>query len=500
MTESLASYAFSAVSARRFLWFVLFALSSINNVTPGDAADKHKPVQVGRRKQLFVDDYIVSTKAGVKRELGKVKKANGGKPIFTGGWFYGTVLHDEGRFKLWFRKFDNKGYGYAESRDGVHFTTKAQLKGINFAGDINLAVEIDPHATDPKHRFKAGYDAPGMAMGVAHSADGIHWTPYNNGKPITYRAADCHNQIIWDEAAGVYRLFTRTDFGNGGGPLARTVAKNFEVRGTRSMVNPNFKANPTDWKLVRHWWFNRKGPKEYLRRQIYSMTCWIHHGVYFALMSVYEWPADVSEGKTTDLIKRHERDVMDFYIATSRDADHWDLTWVYSGKPIVPRGPDRSFDKDMVFPSSTIVTHADRHWLYYAGANERHGTFETDPPVRFKRHHAIGLATLRLDGFVCLAAKDKPGTVLTKPFKLEGDSLEVNVDATKGQVQVELFDASGRPIAGVSGDDAKLYKNVDHLRLRPKWSNRADLSRLKGQTVRLRFRLRNAKLYSFQIR
>ena len=57
-------------------------------------------VDVGTRKQLLVDDFVVAELSGVTRELGTVEKANGGEPIFTDGWFYGTVLHDDGRFKL----------------------------------------------------------------------------------------------------------------------------------------------------------------------------------------------------------------------------------------------------------------------------------------------------------------------------------------------------------------------------------------------------------------
>ena len=483
-------------------WFGMsgFVVAAIHLTAACPLRAEHGPVRVGKRKQLLVDDYVVAEMTHVTRELGRAAKANGGKPIFTDGWFYGTVLRDDGRFKMWFRKFDNKHYGYAESTDGVHFVTKAQLSGINFAGDVNLAVTIDAHETDPKHRYKGGYDAPGMAAGLAHSADGVRWTPYNGGRPVTYRAADCGNQIIWDEDAKVYRLFTRTDFGSGGGPKASTVAKDFEVRGTRSMVNPDVKANPADWKLVRHWLFDHEGPKEYLRRQIYSMTVWIYEGVHFALMSVYEFPADVSEGKTTDRVKRHERDVMNLYIATSRDADDWDLRWVYAGRPIVPRGPNGAFDKDMVFPSSTIVTHDDKHWIYYGGGNERHGTADAKPPVWFESERAIGLATLRLDGFVALRAGAEPGTVLTRPFVLEGRTLEVNVDASGGEVWVEVLDAAGKIMPGFAAVDATRHKRVDALRLKPTWKSRTDLSTLDGKVVRLKFHLRNASLYAFQIR
>ncbi len=467
--------------------FAMFAvLSILVALQPGRCLADGKLAPVGQRKQLFVDDFIVAETSGMERELGQVKKANNGKPIFTDGWFYGTVLHDEGRFKLWYRKPDMKGFGYAESNDGLTFEIKADLKGINFAGDYTLTVEIDPNEKDAKHRYKAAYDAPGMAAGIAHAADGIDWTPYNGGKPVTKRAADSYNQVLWDPLAKTYRLFTRTDFGTGGGAG--------EIRGTRSMTNADLKVDPANWKLVREWKFDKEGKGETKRRQIYAATCWIYEGVYFALLTVYEYPGDVSEGKKTDTKERHERDVMNFYIATSRDCDTWDLHWVYAGQPLVPRGPNGAFDQDLIVPASTIVTHADKHWIYYAGANERHGTEE----ARFDRQHAIGLAHLRLDGFVALAAGEKAGTVITRPFKVEGNKLSVNVEAGEGDVSIEVLDESNKPVAGYSGKDGATGKGIDEPRWQPRW-NKADLSAMKDRTVRLKFTLRNARVYSFQV-
>ena len=465
----------------RALCIIAFAL-----VSPASCAVAAEPIDIGTHKQLFVDDFIVAKSSGVTRELGRVTKANAGKPIFTDGWFYGTVLRDDNLFKLWYRKPD-EGFGYAESTDGLGFKKKAAVTGINFAGDFTLAVEIDTHEKNAQHRYKAAYDAPGMAAGIAHSADGITWKPYNDGKPVTGRAADTYNQILWDPLAKTYRLFTRTDFGARGGAG--------EVRGTRSMTNPDVRRNSKNWKMVREWIFDKKGRDETKRRQIYATTCWIYQSVYFALLSVYEYPGDVSEGKTTDTKTRHERDVMNFYIATSRDGDRWDLRWVYAGKPLVPRGPSGAFDKDIVLQSSTIVTHADKHWIYYAGANERHGS----AAVRFDRQHAIGLATLRLDGFVCLTAAKRPGTVVTKPFKLAGDKLLINVNASAGKLVVEVLDECGQPIAKYCGKNAASRTQLDAIGWQPRWKDKANLSALKNRIVRLKFTLQNAKLYSFRV-
>ena len=117
-----------------------------------------KPLPVGRRKQLLVDDHVIAKKQNVTRKLGTVTKANGGKPIITDGVFYGSVLHNEGRFRMWYRKHGGGGYNYAESSDGLNFKRGPDIQGINFAGDFTMSVSLDQHETDPSHRFKAAYD------------------------------------------------------------------------------------------------------------------------------------------------------------------------------------------------------------------------------------------------------------------------------------------------------------------------------------------------------
>ena len=89
--------------------------------------------------------------------------------------------------------------------------------------------------------------------------------------------------------------------------------------------------------------------------------------------------------------------------------------------------------------------------------------------------------------------------MVTRPFALEGDRLQVNVDALDGYMRVEVLEASGEPIPGFSGDSAKVYRGFDNLRLEPIWKGDASLSSLRGKEVRLRFNLSNAKLYAFQI-
>jgi hypothetical protein len=521
-------------------------------------------VDVGLRKQLMVDDLVVAESRNLTRVVGTVTKANSGQPLRfsrhdTAGralpidvWpAFATVYYDASlkKFRMWYRiSFDDTsrkgtterasatalgvgtGYhrAYAESSDGLHFEFVALLEGLATSGDTNMVVTIDDHETDAEHRYKIGYDTDGPvhAAGLAHSRDGIHWTPYNGGRPVTYRASDFTNQVIWDPAIRAYRLFTRTDFGDGGGPLAGSVkvpvgAKMLEVRGVRSMTNPDIKANPEAWTLERHWLLdgeeehprNRppieellKDPaylerlrREALRRQIYMLTDWPYEGVHFGLMPVLEYPTDVSEGTSTDQVTRHERSVENYYFVTSRDGVTWNYRWVYAGKPLVPRGPTAAWDKDMVFPTAQIVTHQDKHWIYYGANNERHGCAEKN--VWFGRQGSIGLAWLRLDGFVAMSAGSTPGTLTTKPFKLEGSKLELNaVVDRKGSLRVEVLDTAGNPIPGYSGKSSPQFSGVDNLRFAPTWNGQRSLASLQGQAVQLRIHLQDAQLYAFQVR
>ena len=107
---------------------------------------------------------------------------------------------------------------------------------------------------------------------------------------------------------------------------------------------------------------------------------------------------------------------------------------------------------------------------------------------------AIGVATLRLDGFISLTADDRPAVLETKPFRLTGNRLEINVDAHRGQLRVEVLDSNAAPIQGFAGKEAK---TIDDLRFAPSWDR--PLFSLRGKVIRLRFHLRNASIYSFRI-
>ncbi|MBL8850370.1 MAG: hypothetical protein JNG89_11885 [Planctomycetaceae bacterium] len=476
--------------------------------------------EIGTQTRLFLDDRVIADAANLERVLHPAVKANDGQPIRF--WqrdaqgnrvpmpasIYASPLYDAERdvFRMWSRVYpgvtklesligseihNHMRLGYSESPDGIDFELVSELHGLHSLGDYNSVVTLDEHETDPEHRYKIGYDGAhaGEVNGacLAHSADGIHWTPYNDGKPVTHRAADFTNCLVWDDAKQAYLLYTRTDFGSAGGAS--------ENRGMRVMSNADFKANPANWTILREWTLDREGPDEFRRRQLYAMTDWQRHGLHFGLFSIYEWPHDFSEGLDSDHVRRHERDVLNFYLGTSHDGIDWNLEWIYAGRPLIERGGGGAWDKDLLLPANWIVTRGDEHWIYYGGANERHGTGGEFEP---RRSWGVGLAKLPLDRFVSLSAGSEPGTLLTVPFELQGDSLEINLDAANGEVAIDVLSGAGQPLDGFAGEHAAVARGVDDVRWRHHW-NGGDLRKLRGQQVRLQFRLTNAELYSLRV-
>ncbi len=473
------------------------------------------------QKYLFVDDHEVAASDGVTRVWYAARKANSGRPIRfwqrdkqgnrvpLNAAIYATAMYDEPRgvFRMWCRVFPglppgtalegtevhkHMRYGYCESRNGSDFELVSELKGLHSNGDYNIVVTLDPHATDPRQRYKAGYDGapPGFPNGacLAYSADGIEWTPYHGGKPVTGRAADFTNCLIWDDPAHVYRLFTRTDYGGAGGTG--------EIRGMRMMTNPDVEKSPSMWKTEREWKLDREGPEEHKRHQIYTMTDWQYGGVHFGLFAIYEWPNDFSEGRTTDHVQRHERDVINTYLATSRDAVHWDLSAIYAGRPLIERGGKNAWDKDMVFPSSWMITRGREHWIYYGGANERHGVAEIFQP---KRDMAMGLAKLPLGRFAGLTAGDRSGTIVTRPFVVRHPRLYLNAATwNKGSIRLEALNRDGQPVAGFGAAEARAVRG-DALDHPATWARNTDLRRLLGREVRLKFHMVRATLYAMTL-
>jgi hypothetical protein len=182
-------------------------------------------------------------------------------------------------------------------------------------------------------------------------------------------------------------------------------------------------------------------------------------------------------------------DTMEIQLATSRDTIHWDRRF---RETFIPVGPAGSFDSGMIFAARPLVT-ADEIRIYYGGFNVLHS--EHQPNERA----AIGLARVRLDGFVSVDGGPIGGSLTTNVFEFQGRRLEVNADASHGQLEVEVLDRASQPVSGFGRAECVALRG-DSLRHEVHWRDERPLAALQGQPIRLRFHLKNASLYAFQFK
>jgi hypothetical protein len=122
------------------------------------------------------------------------------------------------------------------------------------------------------------------------------------------------------------------------------------------------------------------------------------------------------------------------------------------------------------------------------------GLHQADRASRLRRY------TIRIDGFVSAHADYAGGEFVTRPVVFEGSELVLNVSTSAaGGVNVEIQDDRGIPIEGFSMSDCHEVFG-DSLERMVTWGGGKNLGDLAGKTVRLRFLLKDADLYSLRFR
>jgi hypothetical protein len=110
----------------------------------------------------------------------------------------------------------------------------------------------------------------------------------------------------------------------------------------------------------------------------------------------------------------------------------------------------------------------------------------------------IDRAILRLDGFVSADAGYEGGEIVTPLLTFAGSRLELNVDpGAGGSITVELLDENGQPVKEYTREDATpLF--VNSVSLPVTWGANASVDKLAGKPIKIRFLMRDCKLYAFQ--
>jgi len=132
----------------------------------------------------------------------------------------------------------------------------------------------------------------------------------------------------------------------------------------------------------------------------------------------------------------------------------------------------------------------DKLYVYFSGRGRS---------TRNKKLWQTGLAMLRRDGFVSMDAGAGQGSLVTRPILFTGKCLFVNANAKEGELRVEILDTRGNAIPPFTADRCvPVHSNstLHHVQ----WQHGGeDLSALRNTAVKLRFVLRQARLYSFWV-
>lgn len=466
-------------------------------------------IEIRNTKQLFVDDYILDRMEGLNRVMHQPEK-HPGNPILRAekAWekpivcLYGTVLRDEssGQFRMWYQSAsaDSRAPGgftcYAVSSDGINWE-RPELGIFELRGSKrnNIVLEYDvpsvmylPDEPDPQKRYRAfvdGRTVEYLGYATAASPDGIHWSV---PRPI----CSCGDvaQFCYDRISGKYTAIAKLRAFNAGFLRRSICTMQSEDPDKWGYFNVPLVPDAEDDHIARERLMHRQDQlslwhPETVHGDFYGLSGFPYGGLTLGML----WVFHISSSKVAS-----DDGLIDVALVSSRDVTHhWDR--LGKREAFIPLGESDEWDSGMLFTANAPVRVGDELWIYYSGANRSH--FYVEDP---ERATAIGLAKLRLDGFVSLDAGEPGGFVLTKPFIFKGNSLEINAGADRGEIQIELLDAeSGEVIPGFSKEEFATFRG-DSVAHKAIWRDSPNPASLAGRPVRLKFYLRRAALFAFE--
>jgi hypothetical protein len=485
-------------------------------------------IDIGARRELFVDRYLIERLDGVWLKLHEPCSA-GVALRFDEPWArpsagYGTVLLDDDtdrdgayrrdRYRLYYRKafgenLDDDGSTQvtcmAESADGINWhrpdlglyeVAGTRDNNVVWAGlgptSHNFAPFIDRRpGVSPDERYKAlaGTQTTGVLGFV--SPDGVHWrmvcqvgamtggaitAPLLPSVPGDYRY-DSQNVAFWSEHEGCYVCYYRI-WRDQVRSIARAVSEDFLHWSEGEAMD--FGDTPLE-----HLYINQTHP--------YYRAPHIYISLAARFMPGRKVLSD-EEGQQYSVGSHrgvgYWQDCSEAVLLTSRGGNRYDRTFM---EAFVRPGPDRrNWVSRSNYPALGVVpTPAEdgraEMSLYVMRHNQQ-------PTAYLER------LALRVDGFASLHAPYAGGEMVSVPLRFEGRELELNyATGAAGHVRVELQDGSGEPTKGFTLQDADLLIG-DEIGRVVSWSGTTDVSVLGGRVIRLCFDLKDADVYSFQFR
>ena len=468
-------------------------------------------INVGSRKQLFIDERFIESSRGVTLTMNPPKRDGAVLIAPDETWeqgasiaVYSSVLKEQGRVRVWYDSIRPTGPGpydhtrrvcYAESTDGLHFNKPVlNLHEVNGNSNNNVvlpgviggcAVWVDPQAP-PEHRYKTQAKVyPTGQLHMHSSPDGLRWKQFARLDPGP-GGWDTQSIVFWDPKIERYALYTRRWVRLKPKEASYRTVRRLESDDLRSWENETVAMQADDVDLATHVTPTAQPPVDYYGADVFRYE--EAEDVYLMLAQPYwHWQA-------REPLKGLGPSSFDVRLAVSRDGKVFRHA---SREPFMPTGPEGRFDSRFVWAMPDPVRMGDEVWIYYVGSNRDHND-NIDPAANGKHLTGISRATLRLDGFVSADADQRGGQMTTPPIRFAGTRLELNVAIKpRGSIQVEIQDESGTTIDGFAVANSDRIAG-DEVRKVVTWGGSSDVSSLAGRPIRLRFVMNDAKLFAFQ--
>ena len=505
-----------------------------------------KPLDIGHRRELFIDSFLVDRMEGTARRFHKPQVREKAlvldMPWEGGRCGYGSVCTVNGIHYMYYR-----GSGYVNPRDrrdntagpevtcvalsadGINWkrpellyhqehypgTNNIVLDDIYYSHNFSAFVDTAPGVPDSE-RFKALAGShismlperyPGHEMGVSAfvSADGLLWkrkgySPIMDGAEWPEESDKSSIPAFWSEPEGCYVAYFRVRTG----PshlrtakrlrwIARTTSPDFVHWSKVELVD--YDMHYTDAQILA----NDDRTLRITNEELYTSQV----RPYCRAPDIYlSFPNRIVSGRRilsqeelekldiADLYDRPEVDtsIHDSILMISRDGKRFEIP---TKDAFLRPGYDRKNwdNRNQYLHTGMIQTSENELSMYF----NRHGFNRSSPSTtHFMR------CTVRVDGFASINAPYEGGELVTKPLRFDGTGLEVNYGTSAaGSIAVELQDTSGQVLPGFQAENCNLLIG-DEISRTVTWRGGADVASLIGKPIRLRFFMKDSDLYSLR--
>jgi len=187
---------------------------------------------------------------------------------------------------------------------------------------------------------------------------------------------------------------------------------------------------------------------------------------------------------------------IDASFASSLDGRNW---WRPSRQPCLPLKPLGDIGGGMIWMTRELVRDGNRIYLYYGATDGLHADIHAKTDNLFVFYGAFCRASWeigRMWAAVPACGGPVPGHLTTPLLDCEGKELVLNgLTLDGGEITVELLDEERNPIAGFSMTDGVPLRG-DVKRHTFRWQSGESTLAKKAH---LRFRLKRARLYGYQL-